>query len=621
MSMDIHSHPRGSSLARAAGAIWRRGSRFTVLLGPVALIAAALSWPMLFTTSGLGGDWQHHLWYVWQQSLAIDADHLPSMFLNTHYSVFYPEWAFYGGTIYAVTGAIAVVLGDSALGAYILTYILGFMAAYGGWYWTGRILGLGRWPAHAPALVFVTSACYLTLVYGQGDWPEFLAVSMLPLMIAAGLEVLRSEPLRVLPAVALAGSSIVFYGSHILTVLWGSTLLAITCLAIVVLVPQARRQLRRRGLIRVGALVLPAVLVNAWFLSPMIAYASHTRIGSQYNVAYEDLRRTMHLVSFDHLFTLSRATTVRGLPDYALPLPTLVIAWVLVSIAILLWGVRRGAWLRTLLIIAAVTAGIVVLMTHAGLILDLPKPYTLVQFSYRMESYVLMGVTAAVAVILVLTRLGSARLGLWTWTIVPVLIVSLVGAAQQVNAYPHTRLPRDESLTPLAEIFAERYNDYAYVPLPFVSERGLPTLDIPPQLIHDNHLSLTVNAHPGQLAATNIEGGPNLLNITGATIVGADERSQLVLSIGSSSSASSPRRTSASAQRISIGPAQSAPVVLGKVLTLAGAAMLIIELVMVSVRRYRGSRRRRAGAQSGGSDVLHARERELQVEPVDFGPL
>lgn len=375
-------------------------------------------------------------------------------------------------------------------------------------------------------------------------------------------------------------------------------------------------------MIRVGALVLPAVLVNAWFLSPMIAYASHTRIGSQYDVAYEDLRHTMHLVSFDHLFTLSRATTVPSLADYPLSLPTLTIAWVLVSVAILLWSVRGGAWLRVLLIFAAATAGVVVLMTHAGLILDLPKPYTLVQFSYRLESYVLMGVTAAVVAILVLTRLGSARLRLWTWTIVPVLVVSLVGAAQQLNAYPHTRLPRDETLTPLAEAFAERYNDYAYVPLPFVSERGLPALDIAPQLIHDNHLSLTVDARPGQLAATNIEGGPNLLKISGATIVGADERDQLVLSVGSPSSASpGPGTASASAQHISISPAQSAPVVLGKVLTLVGAAMLIVELVMLSVRGYRGSRRRRAGAQSGGSGVARARERELEVEPVDLGLL
>jgi hypothetical protein len=564
-------------------------------LGPAAIVVVVLSWPMLFTTSAFGGDWEHHLWYVLRQSLAIRADRVPSIFLNTRYSVFYPQFAFYGGTIYAIAGTIAIALGDSPLTSYILTYMLGFIAAYGGWYWTGRILGLGRWLAQAPALSFVTAASYLTLVYGQGDWPEFLAISMLPLMVASGLAVLRAERLRVLPAAAFAGSSIVFFGSHILTVLWGSTLLCITAVAIVVLVPNARRSLRRRGLIRVTALVVPAALVNAWFLLPMVAYASHTLIGSEYDVAYKDLRGTMHLVSFGHLFTLSRASTVPGVQDYPLPLPTLTIVWVLASIPILLWSVRRGTWPRTLSILVAITAATVVLMTHVGLLLALPKPYTLLQFSYRLEGYVLMGVTAAVVAILVLSRLGSPRLRLWAWTLVPVLILSLLGAVQQVDAYPREALGREVGLSPLGENFAERYNDYAYVPLPFVSEYKLPRLYISPQLIHDNRVSLNVPALPGQLVATNIEGGPNLVKITGASIAGADERYQLVLSIGSTATASSgPPGTTASTQRISISPAQSLPVVLGRLLTLVGVAMLIVELAILSARGRRWSRARRA---------------------------
>gem|GEM_PF-4760743 len=38
------------------------------------------------------------------------------------------------------------------------------------------MFGLGRWLAHAPGIVFVTSASYLMIVYGFGDGPEFLAV-------------------------------------------------------------------------------------------------------------------------------------------------------------------------------------------------------------------------------------------------------------------------------------------------------------------------------------------------------------------------------------------------------------------------------------------------------------
>jgi hypothetical protein len=362
-------------------------------------------------------------------------------------------------------------------------------------------------------------------------------------------------------------------------------------------VPQARKLVRPRGLIRLAALVVPAVLVNAWFLSPLVAYAAHTLIGSEYGVAYKDLRSTMHLVSFSHLFTFSRASTVPGVADYALPLPTLAIAWVLASIPVMLWNVRRGPWLRTLSIVAAITAGTVVLMTHAGLLLALPTPYTLLQFSYRLEGYVLMGVTATVVAILVLARLGSPRLRRWTWTIVPVLALSLLGAVQQVDAYPREVLGREVVLSPLGEGFAERYNDYAYVPLPFVSESGLPKLNISPQSIHGNRVSMTVGAAPGELMATDIEGGPNLVSITGARIVGSDERYQLVLSIGSSASAgSSQAGGGVSTQRISISPAGSFPVVLGRVLTPVGAAILIIELVVIGAGGRRRSRARRSRA-------------------------
>jgi hypothetical protein len=575
--------------------------RLAVFVAPMALAVLVLAWPMLFTTSGLGGDWEHHLWYIWRQSLAIRADHLPSMFINTAYSVFYPQYAFYGGTIYALAGSLTLSLGNSPLTAYILTYILGFLAAYGGWFWMGASFGLGRWLSHVPALLFVTAACYLTLVYGQGDWPEFLALSMLPLMIAAGLNVLRAEQLRIFPALALAVSSIVFFGSHILTVLWASTLLAITFAAVFACVPEVRPQIHVRGLIRVAVVMIPAVLVSAWFLVPMIAYASHTRIGSQYDLAYAILHSTMHLVAFHHLFTLSRASTVQGVFDYPLALPTLTIAWVLVSIAVLLWSIRRGQSIRILVILAAITAGVVVLMTHERLLLDLPKPYTLLQFSYRLEGYVLMGVTAAVLVILMLLGSTPGRLRFWRWTIVPVLFASAFGAVQQVSAYPRTGLPRDVTLTTRGEIFAQVYRDYAYVPLPVISEKQLPSLDISPEQIHDNRASFTIRARPGQLVATNIGGGPNLLHITGASVAGTDERSQLVLAIGTAASAGSVRpRTPVSLERISIAQAQNFPVVFGRVLSVTGAALLALGFIALVARSYRERTGRRASSRRTG---------------------
>jgi hypothetical protein len=419
-------------------------------------------------------------------------------------------------------------------------------------------------------------------------------MSMLPLMGAAALSIVRAERLDILPACALVASSIVFFGSHILTVLWGSTVLVLMCVTIVILIPSVRRGVRARRLIRVPAVVLPALLVNAWFLLPTAAYASHTRIGSRYGVAYNTLRATMRLVTFDHLFALSRATTVPGYPDYVLSLPTVTIVWVLVSMAMLLWSVRRGIWLRMLVIFALLTTGMVVLMTHLGLLLALPKPYTLLQFSYRLEGYVLMGVTAAVIVILVVVRSGGNRLQRWSWTIVPVLAVSLFGAVQQLDAYPRTEVSRGVALTSTAEIFAQRYIDYTYALLPFVSERGLPKLSISPAEVHGNNASLTVHARPGQLIATNIGGGPDLLRIAGAGIAGIDERAQLVLAIGTTASKGAIKpHTPVSTEHISISQAERLPVVLGRLLALAGVVMLLVIFAVLSVRNHRNKGGRR----------------------------
>lgn len=560
---------------------------------PLATIAV-LAWPMLLTESSLGGDWLHHLWYVWHQSLALRADGAPSPFLNTSYSVLYPEYMFYGGTIYALTGALALALGDSSIAAYVITYVLGFAAAYGGLYWAGRMAGLGRWAAQAPALLFVTSACYLTLVYGQGDWPEFLAMSMLPLMVTAGVSVLRAERLRVGPFLALAGSCVVFFGSHDLTMLWGCSLLAVTGALVLAFVPRSRAWLRPRRLGRVAAVVAPAALVNAWFLLPALAYASNTKIGSQYAVADHTLRYTMGLVSFAHIFTLSRATTIPGLPDYVLVLPTLAILWVLVGAAVVLRnGARRATGARALLVACGASGAIVVLMTHVGLVLALPHPYDMLQFNYRLESYVAMGVSAAALAILSMARETPGMLRRYAWTILPIVVVSLVGAVQQVDAYPRTQAPRWATFTPGSEVFAETFDDYGYAPLPLIQGERLPVLRASPAAIHDNRLAATVRMRPGQLVYTNIGGGPDLLRISGARVVGRDAGYHLVLAIGPPSATPSAHpRTALAADRIAIAPADPPPVALGRLLSVAAVAVLALELAWLLCGSWRRRRRR-----------------------------
>jgi hypothetical protein len=538
---------------------------------------------MLFTSSGLGGDWEHHLWYVWHQGLALRADGAPSLFLSTPYSVFYPEYAFYGGTINALAGSLALIPGSTPTAAYVATYVLGFAAAYGGWYWAARMAGLGRLAAQAPALAYVTSACYLTLIYGEGDWPAFLGASAMPLMAAAGVDVLLAERMRVRSAIALAAATIVFFGSHNITMLWGSTELAAAAVLVLVCVPQARRRVKLRGIARLAGVFVPAALVNAWFLLPALAYSSHTKIVSE--IDYLTSHYTLGGMPFNQLFTFSRAATLPDSPGYVLALPTSIIVWALASVVILVAIVRHGVWMRVLGVFCAVTGAVLIVMTHAAILSALPSPYDVLQFAYRLDIFVLMGVSAVVLAVLVALRSGPRRLRLYGWTIVPVLIVSTIGAVQQVGAYQRTTTPRAATFSRGSEVFAEIYNDYGYARGPLI-QSALPQLSISPAAIHDERFSEWVNLRPGQLVDTNIGGGPDLLRITGARVAGHDVHYHLVLAVGPRTAAASARpRTPVAAEHLTIAPAQTAPVVLGRALSLLGAIALLGALAGPALRR------------------------------------
>jgi hypothetical protein len=561
---------------------------------PAVLLIALLAWPLVFSGSYFTSDWMTQLWLMWRQSLALQANHVPSLFLTYRYAVLYPHYAFYGGTLYALAGGLSLLLGDAPIGTYVLTYLLGFAAAYGGWYWIARMSGLGRWWAHVPGLVFITSAYYLTLIYARGDWPEFIGVSMIPLMVAAGLSVLRADRTRIWPAAALVISSIVFFGSHSLTVVWGSSTLVVLAVAILLCIPRARREVTRRGAIRVARLVIPALLVNAWFLLPAIAYESTTRIASGYSAWRLTLRYTMSLVSVDHLFTLSRASATAPGAVFALSLPILVMAWALAGVVILTRARSRRAWVGVFLICAAFTVASTVLMTHAGLILALPRYYATLQFSYRLESYVLLGLSATVLAGLVLARSGGRLPQIWSWLLVPILAVSVVGAAQQAAAHPQSSQDRYAELTHIynAPGVGEELIDYLDVHLPIIAEPRVPRtkLVFPPAAVHDNRVSITATGlQRGELVDTNLQGPPTLVHVSGARIAGISTFGYDVLEVGPEPSAarSAARATQSpvTTATISVSPKDTPPVVLGRVLTLCALVALVLQFAVLAVRR------------------------------------
>jgi uncharacterized membrane protein len=587
-------------------------ARRALVFGAAVLLLGSLTWPLLFTHSGFAGDWNHHLWLMWHQSIALESGDFPSFFLNSSYSVFYPTYAFYGGTVYAVGGLLSLLLG-APVAAYVLIYVLDFAAAFGGWYWLGRMAGVGRWLAMIPGLVFISSAYYILVAYPQGDWPEFTAISMISLMLASGLSVLCAKRLRIAPALALAISSILFFGSHNLTIMLGLTTLVLASVAVLLFIPDARQALTRRGIARVGAIAVPGAMVSAWYLLPTIAYHSSTRIDSEYGQARAELTGNVSLVGLGHLFTFSR-TAAPGMS-----LPALAIVWVLAAIVVLPRTSHNRTWVGMLLICSGISLLAAIAMTHPSLLLHLPRPYTLIQYSYRLEAYVLLGLCGAILAALVWGRDRSThvpvcppppppprRVRVWVWMAIPVCAVSLGGAIYQISEFPYPGTDRYTTLEYFGEVETGDNRDFQDVSQPVIPGQGLASVSIPPASVHGDHASFLTSKPRGTLLATNIGGGSNLVAITGAKDVGVDSQTgNMVIQVGAATDGQVEHT-------ISVATASSLPIVLGRALTILGLAILALELLVVLALRLR------ARLSTAGDERA---QRDRQREVVDRVPL
>jgi hypothetical protein len=580
------STPAGSELG------WSRlASRLRALwwLLPVAVITP-LVWPLLFGAHFGGDDWPTHVWYIWHQDETLRHGLLPSLFVHYEEGVFYPHFAFYGGTLYTLAGALSIVLGGAGRNAYIALWIASFAVSYGGWLWLGRLAGLGRWAAQAPAVLVVSAAYSITLVYSRGDFPEFVATSCMPLVAASSISVIRAKELRALPAVALAASTVVFTGSHNVTLLYGTVFLAVVLVAL--MVDRRPRQLvTRRGVLRWLGIVVPATLVNAWFLWPMLAYESRTRIGTTHGDAGVLMSLGAPLVAPEHVLALARSSATTPDREFDLTLPVLAIAWLLVTGAVVLWR-RTGsaAWRRALVALTMVTVALTVVMMNVGVVKVLPAKLQVIQFTYRLESFVLMGIGAALIAVLVLVSRPSRGLWrLWTLVLVAILGASVVAGAGQAHRYPRGGLT-----SPYGAPWITTIGDFADVRIPELTPADLSRVTIPWNAIRHDRVTVTAPVGPGQYVDTNLMGIPALMHVEGATIVGSHlsksrlitvPRRQLVLQID-------PDATPGAA-KITISAAKTVPVVGGRVLTLLGLLGLAANFVAIGAgrrRRLRGAR-------------------------------
>jgi hypothetical protein len=604
--------------ARPLSSILREGARGRLPTPAIIDVAIAtlavllIASPLLLTSDGFAPDFTNGIWFAGYQEHVIAAHLHPTLFVQTEQNgVFYPLFAFYGGTLFALTGALAALLGGSTVLAFEVVTVAAIAAAYGGLFWLGRQLGVKGLLAHAPAIVFVTSAYYVTNLYGRGAWGEFMAVSMLPLIFAASLRLVRGR-WRVGPVACLVAASVVFSGSHNITLLWGTTVAVVT-LAVYWLLSGRSRELPWRRMLAVAGVIALGVALNGWFLLPDVRYGYDTIIsGEPSSWGFTGFFNTFGLI-FDPLRAVpSKSTT----PALYVQAPVLALIWGLLA-APLAWRYRhlRAGVLTALIVLA----GLLVVITSSGAYELLPAVFRQIQFAYRLQTYVTLACTGLVLVgALALTRrarsgratrsdrglalgLGLAvafGVALSAWQLwVPNTRIYAEGVSSYANRADALRnttvLCRPPAHCPGAAEAPTLLPQSMYWPNNYYDDRSLPVVETAaeftfgPTQVKDNRLLASASVPPGLAPfATNIAGGPYLVHVGGGVrVVGRTGEGHLVLERTTDGSGPVP---------VELSAALSAPVLLGRIATGLSAALLLALAVVAAVRRRRSAADRRA---------------------------
>jgi hypothetical protein len=550
----------------------------------ILLLFVLLTWPLIVDSPHLLGDAQTDAWLIAHQAESLRQGYLPSHFLHSNSGIFYGVFAFYGGTLFALAGTLSLIVG-SAIAAQTIVYILALATAYGGWFWLARMAGLRSWPAHAPALLFITAPYVLSNVDGRQDLAETVATAVIPLLLASALSILRADRLRAGPYAALAMSTILVGGSHNLTLLWATTILGLTALILLAGVPQARLMVTRRGALRVLVVIVPAMAVNAWYLLPDLAYHSDTVIAQRIDEWRATVRIPGPALDTTHLFALGRSSALAG-SGFVGALPVLAIFWVLIA-AVAVGRRRRDAWARTLMILSLLSVGVTIVMKHPRLITVLPDPWQMIQFSFRLETFVLFGICGAVVAALVL--LGPDTHRRLTALLLPILALSVIGALKQVHDVPRRPDTVPSTIDNLTAFSTGDFADASLKPRP---------QDARPQVVafkrsdvHRDRFETTFRARPRDIIYLDLMAISQMIDVQGARVVGRwpaepynpgwQLRWFLALQINDDAT---PGRA-----HVVIREARTLPIVSGRIISILGLLGLAANAAVIA----RGHRRRR----------------------------
>lgn len=557
------------------------------LLPPV--VIGLLMAPMVLTSRSYASDWSNNLWLVWEQSLNIRELGHPSYFVQSSLGAFYPQFLFYGGTLFSAAGFVAAVAGEHPLAAYVLVYLLAAAAGYGGWLWLCRQLGLSGWQAHVPAVLYLTSSYYVTNIYGRGDFGETVATSAIPLVLACAVHLVLATRWTVAPLALLAVAVVFLTGSHPLTLVWGGTMfLALGLVLLPAFWPEARARWRRLALVA-GVAALGAG-VNAWTLIPTIVY--HRRVFHGADTAIGQTWYSTPGVLFDVLRDTANPSWITA--DVQTQAPVLAIAWALVVVAAS-WRVAPVLVRRAVLGLTVLLALLVWLVLSPGVLGSLPSPWSNIQFPFRLVTYVTLTACGLVAAGLLMLRRASPRLRRCSEaTLALIAIVSVGLAVRQEWHAPSfhfkdraevfasaTSLPRSYYLVYGAPDFAD---NSAPVVTPTLGAlqggtplQARPSIELPSSPFDTDHGYPIVVAQPGTVA-TNVATGPYMVSVKGASPAGRSANGFMVVRVTGSPGEH---------EMVSFSTAPSRALRLGLIGTFVSLAALLLLLAGVSVRGRR----------------------------------
>jgi hypothetical protein len=490
----------------------------------VALAMLVIGGPALFTRNGFMYDFTNHLWLVSVQEQAFSRHLVPTYYLNAPaVGAFYPFFVFYGGTLYAATGALAALIAGHVTVAYVGASLLAIAAAYGGLLWLARQLGVSSWMAHAPAITYVAGAYYVTNLYGRGAWPEFMATSMIPLLAASGWRLARAPRIEVVPAALFVIAAVFFAGSHNITLLFGSLSLIGGLIFLRVALGREVAAVNLGRLLWMAGLLALAVAVDAWFLLPDVVHERSTLIAVDPIVSwhYTSFFDTP-AVLFDPLRTVPKQSSS---PALFVQAPDWFLLWVIAAGAIL-WS-RAGRALRRAGIALVALLAVFLVGIMVGPVWDhVPRTLQQIQFPYRLNTYLDLTASGLVlAAVIAVERVAPKRLA--------VRLRFALGAATAISLglclwqlwVPNTHAAlsyqnRDAALasthvTPRTWYDPGVYDD-ASQPIVTVPSGSLP---IDTSRISGNEVTLTVTPPPGGAPfATNIAGAPYLVSLSGGLV-------------------------------------------------------------------------------------------------------